>query len=468
MFTGLSHVPHWPTHSLQLAHAHQLYEYFLKHLQAVKKYKPDSDDYTISPLAKYIKILGDAGEYQKVFDVYYAMDSEGRLAPNLDIYTSMFNVLSSRPLDNDQGVIPGPNDSTAKLLWTQMIKASKKSPSFVIDSHLVSVAIKALSRGRPSDHELAFDIIRDHLGLARIGETAQDLPDSQLSVHTLAAALELCNHADKPTLCVHYLQQLMKPGQSAPKSLRTRSHIVDRGHLEQGLKAYAQLARAKVPGQSIKAVDMLHWMLKAEITQSNIKLRPRLGTYILVLSACRGAGDWAGATRTFELMTGYRAGDFADPAPGGTSTVPVMELRSKGRNIVPNAMSMATMIQTAIASAVPANVRQAMRMVAHIGLPAISASNEGVKTASSGAFFLNTLATSMEEGLAFLSRTAGEEFNQETRHWRGLPSQARSSSRTAKASHQAGKQAEVPNEKLEVTTTRPSRGTRTFAGAKKL
>lgn len=467
MFTGLSHVPHWPTHSLQLAHAHQLYEYFLKHLEAVKIYKPDSDEFTISPIAKYIKILGDAGEFQRIFDVYYAMDTEGRLTPNLDIFTSMFNVLSTRPLDNDQGVIPGATDSTAKLLWTQMTKASKKSPGFVIDSHLIAVAIKALSRGRPADQELALDIARDYLGLVKPGESPVDLADSQLSVHTLAATLEMCNQIDKPNLCVHYLQQLMHPGSSTPKGIRSRIHIVDRGHLEQGLKAYAQLARAKIPGQSIKAVDMLHWMLKAEITQSNVKLRPRLETFIQVLSACRGAGDWAGATRTFELMTGYRAGDFADTVPGGKRPVPVMELRSKGRNIIPNAMSMSTMIQTAITSSLPGNVRQAIRMVEHIGMKDIATSNEGVKAASS-AFFLNSLATSIQEGIAFLSRTTGgrDAYSAETLRWLDLPAQARGFSRSAKASHNAGKQSDSAKKAKSDVGSKPSRATRTFAGAK--
>src|ERR1700683_5373016 len=117
MFAGLSRLEHWSTHSLQLNHAHQLYDYFLKHLQAVKYHTPDSDELTVSPLAKYIKILGDAGDFQRIFDVYYAMDSDGPLSPNLDIFTAIFQVLSVRRYADGDGsaIFHNQNSPNTKL-----------------------------------------------------------------------------------------------------------------------------------------------------------------------------------------------------------------------------------------------------------------------------------------------------------------------------------------------------------------
>jgi len=434
MFAGLSRVDHWPTHSLQLNHAHQLYDYFLKHLQAVNYHAPDSDELTVSPLAKYIKILGDSGDFQRIFDVYYAMDPDGPLSPNLDIFTAIFQVLSVRHYaDGDDGAIfHKQNSSTAKLLWTQMVKASQKSPGFAVDSHLVAAGLRALSRGRPSDQEFAIDIMRDRLGLIAPRETLADFTHTELSVHTLAAALESCNNMQKPELCIHYLQQVMHPRYSSPSHVRSRARIVDRGHIEQGLKAYATLAQSNVPGQSIQAVETLQWMLKSEI--SNVNLRPRSMTFKLVLSVCRAQGDWAGATRTFDLMSGYKSDDFAD-LEGQQREKPVMDVRSKGRNLAPDAEVMSSMVRTALTTQVPANIRQSLRMVDHfhvdrlLSAPKIGADHlpQPKKVAKLEAFFHEKLAVALEEAVDILTRMKiGQELQaDEMPRWRRLQTRAK-------------------------------------------
>jgi hypothetical protein len=428
MFSGLSRVDHWPTHSMQLNHAHQLYDYFLKHLEAMKFHKPDSDELTVSPLSKYIKILGDAGDFQRIFDVYYAMESEGPLAANQEIFTAIFQVLSvKRSADGDGNTISHyQNNSTARLLWTQMEKASKKSPGFAVDSHLIAAAIRALCQGRPIDHEFALDIVRDRLGMVRPDEMPVDLVNTELSVHTLAAALESCNEIQKHRVCVHYLQQVMHPRCSGP---RGRAQIIDRGHIEQGLKAYAVLAQSRIPGQSLRAVETLEWMLRSEIMQSNVKLRPRLITFNLVLSACRAQGDWAGATRTFDLMSGYKSGDFADlQALKGIS--PLMETRSKGRNIMPDAEVMSSMVRTALVTRVSANVRQVLRMVDHFNVDHLL--NERIsldelpqprKVAKLDAFFHSKLAVALEEAVDIVMKMDPQV--DEIPRWRHLKARAK-------------------------------------------
>lgn len=439
MFSGLSRLEHWPTHTLQLTHAHQLYDFFLKHLQTVKYHTPGSEELTVAPLAKYIKILGDAGDFQRIFDIYYAMDSEGPLAPSQEIFTAMFQVMANRRLaDGDEGAIfHNQNGSTTKLVWTQMEKASKKSPGFEIDSHIIAMAIKALARGRPTDQEFALDIVRDHLGLVRPGETTTSPAAANLTVHTLAAALESCNEMQKPRVCIHYLSQVMHPRYSTPRGVRAKAHVVDRGHVEQGLLAYLTLAKAKVPGQSTQALDTLQWMLKSEITQSNIKLRPRSSTYNLVLKACHNAGDWAGAMRTFEMMTGYDAGDFADLEQGSVRSKPVMTIRSKGRNISPDAEVMSSMVRTATMTQLPAHIRQSLRMVDHINIHSLFAHNK-VNGAKDGlitkkefkleAFYQKKLALALVEGIDTLKRAeAGRQLIEDSRwsQWGHLQNAAR-------------------------------------------
>lgn len=436
MFSGLSRMEHWPTHSLQLTHAHQLYDYFMKHLQAVKYHSPQSEELTITPLAKYIKILGDAGDFQRIFDVYYAMDIDGLLAPNLEIFTAMFQVLAVRRYaDGDEGIVfHNQNGSTAKLLWTQMLRVSKKSPGFTIDSHLIAVALRALSRGRTTDQEFALDVVRDHLGLVKPGETSVDFTNTNLTVHTLAAALEICNEMKKPRNCIYYLQQVMHPRYSSPKSVRARAQLVDRVHMEQGLRAFVTLAQSGVPGQAAQALETLQWMLRSEITQSNDNLRPELKTFNLVLAACRFSGDWESAAKTFELMTGYKAGDFADVKEGSEREKPVMEMRSKGRNLTPDTDVLSSIVRTALATELAANIRQALRIVDHFNLDKLfnSPSNDhnksvlpNKKAAKNDAFYHEKLALALEEAVDFLMRGRDRrDSNQESR-WQSLRARAR-------------------------------------------
>jgi len=433
MFAGLSHVQHWPTHSLQLTHAHQLYGYFTKHLKALKFHTPDSAELTISPLSKYIKILGDAGDFQRIFDVYYAMDSDGPLAPNLDIFTAMFQVLAVRRYaEGDEGVVfHNQNGSTAKLLWTQMVKASKKPPGFTIDSYLIAAAIKALSRGRPADQEFAFDLVRDHLGLVTPGNESANSTNTHLTVHTLAAALDICNKLKKPRHCIYYLQQVMHPRYSSPKSIRARAELIDSAHMEQGFIAYTTLAHSGIPGQSNRALETLQWMLRSEITQGNEKLRPQLRIFNRVLTVCRFSGDWASATKTFELMTGYRAGDFADVEEGLERVEPVKDKRSQGRNHTPDTETMSSMVRTALTTQTAANVRQSLRMVDHLGIDHLLNSRDKIpvspsrKAASLDAFHHQKLADAVEEAVDFLLTKGPDRQNKETPCWQALRARAK-------------------------------------------
>ena len=410
MFTGLSRIENWLGHTKQLANARSIYNSFQRHMNSIKRDDKDSSELSVDPLAAYIKILGNAGLHQEVFDVYYAMDSEGPLAPNQFIYAAMFQALSA--CGNQERV---KNAADAKLLWIQMQKASQKSARFQVDAFIVTSAVTALSRGRTTDQTLAFQIVRDYFGL-----TAPDDPPSAgtipLAPQSFAAILLLCNSSRKHYLCDHFLQQVEK---------RPEIYILDRAHIEEVLKARLAMQDS---GSARYCLETLEWMLREEITSHNgPKIRPALSTFNLVLTACWRDGDWRSATRTFDLMTGYHSHDFMD---GAVSHTPRLDKRASGRNLVPTAETFSCLVRTAVASQSHANVRQCLRIVDHLGINQISSSQEMGKTESNQAvknrvFYASKLGLVITEAVTSVANYAGKTSQGELRRWKDLANQAK-------------------------------------------
>lgn len=428
MFMGLSRIEHWPTHPRQVENARSIYEAYRRHVEAVKRDDPQSPELSINPLAAYIKILGDSGQYQEIFDVYYALDSEGPLSANQFIFTAMFQALST----ND-GVSGSRNTSVnvknaadSKLLWTQMLKASKKSPGFKVDSFIVSSAITALSRGRPSDQAVAFQIVREYFGLTAPGDPPVTglLP---LVPQSLAAVLALCNYSQNYPLSVHFIQQIRK----RPEALGGVS-IIDRAHMEEVLRARLSLT---TPGSAHLSLETLEWMLRTEIVGRNgPKIRPSISTYNLVLMACWRAADWASAMRTFDLMTGYHSHDFMD---GAISKAPRLDKRAPGRNLVPTAETMSCLVRTALATQDRAKMRQCLRIVGYLGVDHLfakkgPAGEESHKLAKNRAFYVSKLASAVVETTRYVLK--GSSSGEEAETWHGLATQAQEAVRRAPAS----------------------------------
>ncbi|THH02432.1 hypothetical protein EW026_g427 [Hermanssonia centrifuga] len=359
ILTGYSRIDDWDTHTKQLANVHTLFDNYKQFVEAVREQDSRSPDISRVPYILYIKILGDATLYQKMFDVFYAMDQEGPLSPDHFIYATLLHAIADRRVlsEGSQEPVSVQNASDAKLVWKQMVKASEKL-GFPIDAYALTGVLKALSGGRPTDQLLAFDIVRDYVGLSKPGETA--LPTKvPLNDFILQVVLGLCIVTRKYRLCMHYFQQVIdrptKPGQE---------RIITWRHMEQVLRAYVAIAALGSMGEANQALETLEWMLREEIKDPNsgYKIRPRLETYGLVLSACWRGADWVSATRTFELMTGYNGKDFRD----GKTGAPRMEKRSKGRNIMPNSAVLSTLARAAVASKDRANMRQCLRIIDHL------------------------------------------------------------------------------------------------------
>ena len=349
----------------------------------------------INPLAGYIRILGDAGRYQEVFDIYYAMDHEGPLSPNQFIFTAMFRAIVAAKNNVSEGAAKVAAD--ARLLWNQMNKASTRSPGFTIDSFSIVAALNALSGGKQVDHDLAFQITTKYFGL---------IPDNPKSSHgilpleseSFAAILKLCNQTKRHELCRQFLQQVKRRQEDTGGV-----SIIDRLHVEEVLRGELASGGSDV---ACYALETLEWMLRQEIIGTNgPKIRPALSTYNIVVQACRRDADWKSATRTFNLMTGYHSHDFMD---GSVADTPRQDKRGPGRSFLPNAEFMSWMVQTALSTRNPANIRQSLRIVDYLGIETILDAQAGeskntTKILKNKAFFGSKFASAVAEATEFVS-----------------------------------------------------------------
>ncbi|KAF8165351.1 hypothetical protein B0H34DRAFT_831012 [Crassisporium funariophilum] len=418
-FGGLSRIEDWTIHPKQLTNARSLYDAYQRHVASIKRHDPDDPELTTNPLSGYIRILGSAGQYQEIFDVYYAMDKEGPQAPNEFIFTAMFQAIAAAKDDVKEGGAKVAAD--ARLLWTQMTKASKKAPGFSIDSYTIVAALNALSGGNDIDHEMAFQITSQYFGL--IPNKTTSLPGTiPLQPESFAAILRLCNQTKRYATCSQFLQQVKR----RPEAVGGVS-ILDRAHMEEILKANQALGEA---GLAYHALETLEWMLRQEITGSNgPKIRPALSTYNLVMQACWRGADWNSATRTFDLMTGYHSHDFMD---GAVTKAPRLDQRGAGRNLPPNAEFMSFMLRAALATRNRADMRQALRIVDYLGFEELvhkrgNVQNESNKIVRNRAFFASKLAAAIVDTVKFVLEEDGKFAKPaDAKSWKALAKQAQS------------------------------------------
>ncbi|KAG5652429.1 hypothetical protein H0H81_005025 [Sphagnurus paluster] len=412
MFTGLSKIENWSAHPKQLDNSHSIYEAFQRYMASVKKHDPDSAELTSGPVAAYIKILGDNALYQEVFDVYYALPEQGPGSPNELVYTAMFHALASTP-GNSPPELHYQNATNARTLWNQMQKSLQKSPSFTVDTYVVTAAIASLSRGRAPEIELAFSLVREYFGLRAPGDPPSKATLA-LSHQSLDVILRLCNSSQKYTLCTDFFQQV----KLRPQALGGVD-CLDHGHMNEVLRA-----RIASPGTGVAyaCLEILEWMLRQEIVGHNgFRIRPNMVSYNLVMTACWRDGDWRSAARVFDLMTGFHSHDFMD---GAVAQAPRRDARGAGRSLDPSAETLNSMLRTALTSRDRANVRQCLRIFNHIQVEQmfIADKNTSKIMSKTKAYFTSKLASAVMEGVQFVLGTGagGTSPPPETVSWRRL------------------------------------------------
>lgn len=417
MFSGYARIELWASHTKQLENARSLYKAYKRHIEAVKQSDPTSSELSIDPLPAYITVLGNAGQFEEIFVLFYSLEEDGPLAANKFLFTAMFQALSTTRAGLTSAQC-SKNATDAKVLWGQVSKASQKS-GLEIDAFVVTAAAIALSKGQSSEQQLAFELMREYFGLATSGEprTQGKLP---LTAHGLAAALLLCNNSQRPEECIHFFQQVMKRPQAAGGV-----DIIDRAHVEEVLKAQQALA---TPGSAHSSVETLEWMLQQEKRgASALKLRPTVATYNLVLLACWRATDWNSATKTFNLMTGLHCHDFMD---GAVAASPRIDKRPKSQQLLPTAETMSCMLRTALTTRNSANMRQCLRIVYYchktkeLWAQSKHLVPESAKAAKNWSFHVLKLATAVIDSVNFVS-AGNAARDDEMKLWNRLRSEAK-------------------------------------------
>ncbi|KAG1754034.1 uncharacterized protein EDB91DRAFT_1234378 [Suillus paluster] len=428
MLSGISLIKDWSKYSKQLQNAHSLYEYYLKHMESVKFHEPDnSKELSLQPLVAYIQVLGDAGDYHKIFDVYFAMDQEGPLAPDRFVFTAMFKAISTRQKRSvSDGEASTRNDaaSDAKHVWIQMEKVMQKNPDFHLDPGLIAAAIRALTRGSPNDQSFAFVIIRDRLGLSKPGEDMPRRLSNNLNAWTLDAALQLCNSMQKHRLTVHFTRQVMEKINWDKVWMR---YLIDSSHIHKLLRAYAGLASLGSLNESNEALEALEWSVQHDIIYHLPKLTPTAQSYHLALMTCCRSVDWQAAVRVYELMTGVEGSQFEV----GGSRPPAVKMRSKGKNLPTDAETMSFLLRTALATNNPVHMQHAM-WLADFARVDVLLSDE--KTT---AFYRSKLASALMEAIKHL-QDAGVLTQEQEKTWSSYRSLAREVLRSTRGSPTPG------------------------------
>ena len=424
MFNGLARIDRWSSHPKQLENARSLYEDFTRHIESLKKHEPYHPDITPTPLASYLKILGNSGEYQEVFDVYYALDTTGSYAPNEFVYAAMFQALADMRIGLSGKGITAPGHwgarvaSDTRKLWTHMMKGTQHGSPGHADAYAATAAISALSQGDKTDHELAFQIARDWFGLSK-EESSKVRGHFPLGRQSLGAILRLCNEAEDYATCMQFFQMIKRNERGVA--------ILDRLHVEEVLKARYHLSPG---GLGLASLQLLEWMLQRERAGHGPHIRPAGSTYHLVLSACWKAGDWPSAATAFNLMTGFRPNEMTDEfAENGA--IAKFDKREPGRNIWPTVEALSSLMRTAVATKQRWNIRAAFRLLDTIGLDTVvpkkakktevplgEAPPGTVRAAKNHRFFATKLAQATEEGWDIIKGYANECTPQEFQKWK--------------------------------------------------
>ena len=403
----------WPKYTKQLEHCDAVYQSYREYVDDMKK-RGLTKDLSVRPIAYYMKVLKKTDQHQKLFDVLYSLDAEGPLAPDCSIYGVLFWTFLDRRTTEKLGnlTIDEQNAVDAKLLWRQMEK-DMSNRGFPLTWYASVPIIRILARGRPSDHQLAIEIIRNYYGLAPPGENPPS-PRAELSWDTFQSILEMCNKLRKFRLCTYYVNQ----------AIDKQPAVLDYFHINQALLAYHSLAAVSPGDESVKAYELIQWMrIRSALDEDrSARLRPIRATYQLALAICWRCEDWATAGDVCRLMTGFEPEDFMN---GSVKPEQSAERNEDTKNTVMSLdpMSAAFLARTALAS----KDKLAMKLCIHtfiaLDWKKLYAERRDCRDMSYHPFYQNALATSLAK---MISIVAKESSSQEDKAlWQELKDESR-------------------------------------------
>src|SRR5712675_151621 len=174
LMSGYAAIEDWGVFTKQLENVHSVYGQLKQDFESITNH-PDDDPASVGlyVTALYISVLGRVGQHQKAFDVFHELDTDGPLAPNPKVYSSLLSVLADRidPTTDAEAEtstsVVAQTVSEAKYVWRRYMRSLDKQPQQDVWPRSVEAIVKILSRGAPSDHDLMFNILRDFCGLPR-------------------------------------------------------------------------------------------------------------------------------------------------------------------------------------------------------------------------------------------------------------------------------------------------------------
>lgn len=377
---GYARIEDWSQLSKQLDHAHTLYEQYIPFLTDTSKSHifADAEPYEVLfPVALYVTVLGRAGVFQKPFDVFHELPTDGPYAASPVIHGALLDALARRrytvPREEINDEFRAAIAREAKYVWRRIARSMERQPGFVLDERIIDSLLKTLALAGNSDG-LAFEVIRDHFGLLRPEDplpkkksrektegpeksTSSDQSSStstrkpkkhrvQLSPLSLLSVLKFTNSAHKPEYCVHYAQQVMHGS-------RHWQSLFGYAHAEETLHAHNALALSGDTTQATQAADMLSWIFqrggKDEISPRGTEFK----CHSIAWRISATCGDWNAAKRIFYISTG----ETADSGPRSKQKSP----KAKGRDLL-SIDQWIHMVKSATSSGSPTNIAQCMDM----------------------------------------------------------------------------------------------------------
>jgi hypothetical protein len=308
MMSGYATVDDWTPLTAQLGLVHSVYGQLRQHLKGTRNLIDDpagesSASFILYPIALYISILGKAGEYQKAFDVFHALDTSGPLAPHPKIYSSLLSVLAERvdATDAPGAEVITQSVSEAKYIWRRHMRSFDREPQHDVEPRSVETMIKLLSRGSSPDHDLMFDILRDICGLPSPSDGHRPSPPSQkkkvvLTTWILNEILDGCITAGRPEMAVHYAQSVM--------DTRELRRVLRAWHLHKLLRAHILLAR-KGSASPSRAENVAAWverMVAQDPARKSKETTPNERTIVSALELCHRCKDMHSALRIARAM----------------------------------------------------------------------------------------------------------------------------------------------------------------------
>jgi len=302
MMNGYAAVEDWEKFSKQLASVHSVYAQLKQHIEKPQTLEHDTAgaSFVLYPISLYISILGKAGKYQKAFDVFHELDTEGPLAPHPKVYSSLLCVLADRvDLPDTEPEVIARSVSDAKYVWRRHMRSLERGLQDHIEPRSVDAIIKVLSRGEPDDHELMFDILHDVCGLPRLGEDRPPSPSPwtppkvALTTWIFSETLDGCIAAGRLDKAVHYAQSVMSSGEQRA--------ILDPWHLHRLVRAHLLLAKegSTSSARAENAAEWVEWMVAQGQDE---KMARSKGMVVYALELCYRCEDAKSGLRIASAM----------------------------------------------------------------------------------------------------------------------------------------------------------------------